>query len=269
MKLSREVNGKKISFTPLNSKTLELETTGVITEIKYSEDIHREITSITIADDYKITRYGEIKIPQEDRVVCYEINHILQIDKKKFLLLTHLRNKCSTYLLPSLGLLGLSSKAKALNLKTQTEIAHYCYNTYLINAYINPKNLAFLELVFRFSTHNTYKLLEECLIEHPRFIKIIDGYKKDDYVAFRMEIPEEYQSDVITFFKGLYSEFSPGLKAEIIRFHRANKKSRLHQILYKDPKLREFLEKELMATIPHTQELDSIPDRNQELIEIS
>ena len=268
MKLSREVNGKKITYTPLNSKTLELTTTGVITEICRSEDISREITSITIADTYRITKNGTVTIPFSDREVTYEINHILQIDKKTFLLLTHLRNKTTTYLLPSLGLLDLSSTAKTLNNKTQEEIRHYCYNTYLINAYINPRNLGLLELVYRFSTHNTYKIFEECLMNHRGFIKIIDGFRQDDYVSFSIEIPEKFHTDVITFLKGLYSELSNELKQEIIRFHRASRKSRLYQVLHKDPKLREFLEKELMATIPKTKELDSIPDRNEELLEV-
>ena len=266
MKLSREVNGRKITYTPLNSKTLELTTTGVITEICYSKDIEREITSITIAEDYKITKNGSITIPMSERDVVYEINHIIQTGPKIFLLLSELRNRTTTYLLPALGVLSLSEKAKKLDLKTQEELRRYCYNTYLINAYINPENLKLLELVFRFSTHNTYKILEECIMLHPRFIKITDGYKKDDYVSFSMEVPDEYQEDVLTFLKGMYSQFSDGLKREITRFHRASTKSRLYQILHKDPKLREFLEKELMATIPKTLELDSIPDRSLELL---
>lgn len=268
MKLCKEINGKKITLTPLNSKTIELTTTGVITEICYSEDFNREITSITIADEYRVTKHGAIVIPFSDRKVTYEINHIIQLDNKKFLLLTHLRNRTTTYLLPSLGLLQLSPQAKELDLKTREEIGHYCYSTYLINAYISAHNQKLMDLVYRFSTHSTYKLLESCLVEHPGYIRTLDKYSQDDYVVFRMEIPLEFQSEVTPFLKGQYSELSEDLKKLILKFHKATKKSRLYHILYKSPELKELLEKELMTILHPNKELDSIPDKSQEFISV-
>ncbi len=268
MKLVKEVNGKKIILTPMNSATLKLETTGVITEICYSNTIEKDILSITINEDYRITKYGGIKIPSEDRDVLYEINHIIQISAKEFLLLSELRNRTTTYLLPSLGYLPLTNKIQELNRATQQEISKYCINTYLINAYLTAEKLNLIELVYRFSNHSTYKLLEECLINHPGFIKTVDGYKKDDYVAFRLEIPLDFVNDVSIFLKGAYSELSPQLKTMIVKFHRAHKKTRLYQILYKKKELKEELEKDLGVKLSSLQELDSIPDRDHEFIEI-
>lgn len=268
MKLTKEVNGKKITFIPLSSATLKLETTGVVTDISYSEDISREIISITINEDYRITKYGAITIPSEDRNIVYEINYIIRTGDKEFLLLSHLRNRTSVYLLPALGVLELTPKTKELNLSTQKEISRYCYNTYLINAYINSENMGILDLVYRFSNHSTYKLFEDCLMKHSGFIKIVDSYKKDDYVSFKLEIPERFKSEVIPFLRGLYSELSKELKTKIIKFHKANKNSDLFKILFKSPKLREELEEKLGTTLDINQELGSIPNRQDEFIDI-
>ncbi len=267
MKLCKEINGKKIVLIPRNSKTLELQVTGTVADICYSEDLDRDITSITITDNYRITKHGSIKIPFQERDVLYEINHIFQVDKGKFLLLTHLKNKTSIYMLPALGLLNLTSDINKLDNATKQEISHYCHNTYLINAYINYKNKKLLNLVYRFSNHSTYKLLESCIIKHNGFIQVIDGYKKDEYVSFEIELPKKYWGDVDSFLKGRYSELSPDLKKEILKFHKATRKSKLYQVLHKDTRLKEFLEKTLAVKLSPEQELESIPDKSQEFLE--
>jgi len=268
MKLVREVNGRTITLTPLNSTTLELTTTGVVTDISYSNDLSREITSITIGDEYRITKYGTIKIPFADIVAIYDINFIRKVSAKKFLLLSHLRNRTTTYILPCLGILPVTKLNDDTTTETKFEISRYCQNTYLINAYIDSKNLKRLEIVFRFSNHSTYKRLESCLLDHPEFIKVNEGYKKDDYVSFVMGVPEDFQKDVIYFLRGQYSLFSEELKRRILQFHRAGKKSRLYKVLYKQPDLRTELEEALGTRLNPEQELDSVPDRQQEFIEL-
>ena len=268
MKLVKEVNGKKVILSPLNSSTLKLETEGVITEIEYSDTIEKDITSITINDFYRITKYGAFKIPFEDREVTYAINHINQVGEKEFTLCSELRNRTTLYILPALNTLPLTPKVKELNVSTQREMSRYCINTYLINAYLSTKKTTVLELVYRFSNHSTYKLLEECLMNHPGFIRAVDGYRQDDYVSFKIEIPKEHHIDTTTFLRGLYSELSSKLKTQILKFHRLGKKSRLYQVLYKQEELRHHLEEELGIELSPSLELDSIPDRNQEFIEL-
>lgn len=268
MKLVREVNGRTITLVPLNSTTLELTTTGVVTDISYSNDLSREITSITIGDEYRITKYGTIKIPFADRTVIYDINYIRKTNSKKFILLSHLRNRATTYILPCLDILSVTKLNSDIAVETKFEISRYCLNTYLINAYIDSKNPKRLELVFRFSSHSTYKQLENCLLDHPEFIKINEGYKKDDYVSFVLGVPEDFQKDVIYFLRGQYSSLSEELKKNILKFHRASKKSRLYKVLYKQADLRTELEEALGTRLNPEQELDSIPDRQQEFIEL-
>jgi len=268
MKLVKEVNGKKITLTPLNSSTLKLETEGVVTDIEYSDTLAKEITSITINDDYRVTRHGAFTIPFEDREVTYEINYIHQVNDQEFTLCSELRNRTTLYLLPALGLLPLTPAVKELNKTTQDEMKRYCINTYLINAYISNKRYSVLELVYRFSNHSTYKLLEECLMQHPGFIKAVDRYRYDDFVSFKIEIPKEHKIEVATFLRGLYSEFSSSLKVKILKFHKLGKHSKMYKVLYQKEDLRQYLEEDLGVKLAADSQLDSKPDTNQEFIEL-
>ena len=260
--------GKLLWLKPINSKSLQVSTNAPITKVEVTKDFNRDIKSFTIGDDYTIHVGDSITIPCDDcNKKTYEISTILRVEESKFILLTHLKNKTSLYLIPTLGKLELTTAASKLDPKTKDELTHYCQNTYLINAYL-VKETDYIDLLYRFSSHETYRLLEECLTGHPRLVKVIDGFKNKEYVIFRFNIPIDYLEDVKLFKKGKYSQMSKQLKRNIIKFHRLDSKSRLYQVLYKREELRKLLEEELNAKITESMELDSIPDPINEYLEV-
>jgi len=260
--------GKLLWLKPVNSNSLQVWTNSSVTNIEVTKDLNRDIKSFTIGENYTIHVGDSITIPCDDcNKKTYEVNTIIRLEENSFLLLTHLKNKTSLYILPVLDRLTLTAKASKLDYHTKQEITHYCANTYLINAYLG-KDGKTIDLLYRFSTHQTYRLLEECLLGHPRILKVVDGFKNKEYVIFRFNVPIDYVDDIELFRNGKYSQMSSRLKREIIKFHKFTSKSRVYQVLYKKEELRLLLERELAASISEDSELDSVPDPINEYLDI-
>jgi hypothetical protein len=262
--------GKKLYFTLMNSRTIEVSTDAPITKIEYTEGLDKKISKIFIGD-YCIKLLDKFKIPIEDQEysVTYEANSIVKVTDdssglSKFLLTSHERNKTSVFLLPVLPKLQLTKKLSQLTLPTKIEISKYCYNTYLINAYISQHNHGTLTLVYRFSNHQTYKLFEECMLGHTRLVKVSEGKSDFSYVLFEVQVETAFKEDVIRFLQGKYSQLSDALKSRILSFHNANKSSSLYGILHKTEAYRKFLSRDLNYPISEEMELGSKPDITKE-----
>lgn len=258
---------KNVSYRLVNSFTIEINSDFHIEEYKKDGDV----TKLVIKDE-EIKLKDSFKFRFDERDIEYDINKIVKVDDGTYLLQTDKRNRTTLYILPLLGFLNTCDVKKKFNKKTLEEISKYCYNTYLINAYIGGEGIDSLEgylyLKFRYSSHKTYQSVELLVTEHPLFVKIIDDRKSFIYIKLR--IPGEYMEDIRLFLKGKYSKLSKDLKRNIMNFHKLHQKSNLYQILYKkdeDCNYRKILEKELNTCLKGA-ELDDVPSLEENLIKI-
>lgn len=254
-----------ICYKICNSSTIEISTE------KYVEPIihNSEINELLIGNE-SLKLKQVFKFPIGNRIVPYEINHILRINDNKYLLKTELRNKTTQYLLPILEKLKLNkTTVKQLDKDTLEDISRYCNYSYLINAYLGGEETnrldGYLYLKMRFSPHEIYQIMEEAIVDtHPLFVKVID--LKDEYTYYKFKIPNEFKEDIYLFLEGKYSKFSSVLKNRITMFHSLKPESNLFQIITGGNSYREKLSKSLGYSIEG--ELDSIPEITNELIMI-
>lgn len=254
-----------ICFKICNSSTIELSTEF------YVEPVIRDFNIVELKiKNESIKLKQTFKFPLGDRILPYEINHITKIDNKTYLLHTEVRNKTTQYILPILEKINFQYSVKQqFSKEVLKDLEQYCKNTYLINAYLGgeTKNRldGYLYLKYRFSPHLIYQTLEQNLVnEHPLFVKIIDLGDTFTYIKFR--IPIEFMDDVDMILDGRYTKLNNKTKKKIIDFYSLSPKSNLFQILTGGDEYREQLSKEL--GFPISGELDSIPDINNELIQL-
>lgn len=245
-----------------NSTTIEVSSDNYILPVIEN----RKIVELKIKNESIKLGHG-FKFPIKDRKVTYEINYINKIDNKTYLLQTEKKNKTTQYILPILEKIEIPYNLKKdLEISVIRDLEAYCTDSYCINAYLGGTNLmtldGYLYLKYRFSPHVVYQSLEQCLMEHPLFIKIID--QKEEYTYYKFVIPKEYLPDLQIFLQGIYTELSPSLKHKITKFYNLRPESSLYQILTGGDKYREQLSKEFGCSI--TGELESIPDILHELI---
>lgn len=239
---------KEFSYEVINSRMIQitsLENTIIpymAPKIEWGKDIIAlEIGDIfmQLEDEFDMS---EISVLKHN----YKINHINCLDKNNYILLTHLRNRATLYLLPILD------GNKDL----------FLVDDYMINAYIS-ENLNYLNLLYRFNTNISYKKLELELIKHKNFISLSDENKS--FVMFKFKINDEFQEDVDYFLEGKYSLFSEKLKKRIQFFNKFDKKQRIIQTIFKDSELKNTWEKELNVRLTEDIELDSIPIKSEEI----
>lgn len=254
-----------ICYKICNSSTIELSSEH------YIEPIIKDFSIVELRiRDETIKLRQCYKFPLGDRILPYEVNYISKIDNKTYLLHTEIKNKTTQYLLPLLGKVEYPTNIKKTFTKEiLDDMQKYCKNTYLINAYLSgdsPERLeGYMYLKFRFSPHLVYQSLEETLsTSHPLFVSIQDFGDSYTYIKFR--IPVEFRNDLQKFLQGSYTQLSLKLKEAIVDFYSLSPKSNMHQILTGGKEYREQLSKELGALIEG--ELDSIPDINNELIQL-
>lgn len=236
-------SGNNFAYKVLDSRTIEIYSDILRVEKKLGcNDIEK-----VIIGEMEISTGTEIRLPKETIPSSYKIVAI-KAGKKGFVyLFTHLRNKTTEYLLPILD----GTKAQ------------FYYDSYLINAYIDP-NLMHLWLRYRYSRHEQYKSLEKFITTHPCYIKTMDiDYS---FVDYKFAIPSDFVEDVQTFLEGKYSKLSIGLKLNIGKFHSLKPRSRMLQILNKDVNLKNELEKHLGVSIGDV-DLDDKPDASLEFLE--
>jgi len=171
-------------------------------------------------------------------------------------------SKSKTYLLP------LLSEVLDLNLK----FLPYLINTYLFDENNEYENCIFILHEFNFKNPEFTKY-EHKLTNNELFVKHIDI---DDKVIYIFKFPEEYLNEYNCLLNSQYSKFGDDAKQLILRFwgevYSGNSAGvafllKIKQILYKDLKLKERLQKELGVTLDSNQELgDYVNPHNEVLI---
>lgn len=170
-------------------------------------------------------------------------------------------NKSKTYLLP------LLSEVLDFDIK----FLPYLLNTYMFDQNNEYENCFFILHEFNFKNPEFTKY-EYKLTNNPLFVKHIDI---DDKVIYVFKFPEEYLNEYNCLLNSQYSKFGDDAKQLILRFwgevYSGNSSGvnfllKVKQILYKDQKLKERLQKELNVVIDNEQELGDYVDPNNEII---
>lgn len=172
--------------------------------------------------------------------------------------------KSKTYILP------LLSEVLDLDIKFLPQLI----NTYMFDENNEYENCIFLLHEFNFKNPEFTKY-EHKLITNPLFIKHIDVGNKVVYV---FKFPEEYLNEYNCLLNSQYSKFGDDAKQLILRFwgevYSGNSSGvnfllKVKQILYKDSKLKERLQKDLNVVISNEQELGDYIDPHNEVLIIS
>ena len=246
--------GLNCMYKIVDCKTIELYFTNAHIKEVLDKDKIVEIATgnftLRIGDKFK---HSLESIPSD-----YEIKYISKFEKKGYnhcyFLDTHLGNRTTDYILPCLGIpreeLGFDKKLG--------------YNPYLVNAYLTDKPNE-IALLYRFSTHENYGILENNLSKSKQFVVISNKYPGFDLVI--MKILPNFVKDVELFKKGSYSKLSEELKKRIVQFHGLKEKDKIWQIIYKGDMLMKKIQKEFGVTTGII-ELDSIPNLVNEMIEV-
>lgn len=169
-------------------------------------------------------------------------------------------SKSKTYLLP------LLSEVLDLNIK----FLPYLINTYLFDENNEYENCIFILHEFNFKNPEFTKY-EHKLTNNSLFVKHIDI---DDKVVYIFKFPEEYLNEYNCLLNSQYSKFGDDAKQLILRFwgevYSGNSAGvafllKIKQILYKEIKLKERLQKELGVIINNNQELGDYVDPYNEV----
>ena len=169
-------------------------------------------------------------------------------------------SKSKTYLLP------LISELLDLDIK----FLPYLINTYLFDENNEYENCIFILHEFNFKNPEFTKY-EHKLTNNSLFVKHIDI---DDKVVYIFKFPEEYLNEYNCLLNSQYSKFGDDAKQLILRFwaevYSGNSAGvafllKIKQILYKDSKLKERLQKELGVTLDSNQELGDYVNPHNEI----
>lgn len=172
-------------------------------------------------------------------------------------------NKSKTYLLPLLSeIVGFDPK----------------YFGYLQNTYIGDETGKYkdcLLVLHDFSFRNPeFTAYEHNLIKNESFVDLVDI---DNKVLYIFKFPEEYMHEYNKFKEGKYGDFGIDAKELILDFftnvYSGNANAlpfllKTKQILFRDKKLREQLEKDLDVKISSTADLSDTPDLDSEIFNI-
>jgi hypothetical protein len=171
--------------------------------------------------------------------------------------------KSKTYLLP------LMSEVLDLNLK----FIPYLLNTYMFDDKNEFQNCIFILHEFNFKNPE-FTAYEHKLINNPLFVKHID---LDNKVVYVFKFPEEYLTEYYHLTNSNYSLFGNDAKQLILKFWGqvysgnslgVNFLLKVKNILYKDKKLKEKLEKDLGVKLDDNQELGDYVDLENETFKI-
>lgn len=244
--------GTIVYYKVVDAKTIEIYTDAHIVEKTENNQLIEISTgnfTLKIGDEFdqKLST-----IPSK-----YLIKYITKFEGKGYnyfySLATHLENRTTDYILPCLGItredLGYDKKLG--------------YNPYLVNAYLT-KEKDKLALLYRFSTHEKYGIIESSLIRSKQFVELDNGYKGFDLVI--MKILPKFEKDIDLFKMGSYSKLSKELKDSMVKFHGLKEKDNLWQIIFKGEALIKKIQKEFGMTT-EIAELESKPNLQLEIIQ--
>lgn len=236
-------------FFTINKKTsrlVEISTPFNIVE-NYKDN---SITSLQCGDT-TLNTDDYINIQIDGVNVKYKVRKINKNSEGNYTLISYCRNRTTSYLLPCLGI----SRQKLF------------LNSYFINAYLdidNSKSLngKFLYLAYRFIRGEKYRYFESLITKYPNYYKTIDV--SPNLVVYAFTIPKEHWEDMNKFKNAEYSKFSSKLKEKIRVFNGVE--SIQYKVVMQSPFYIEELEKFLGCKIPKGNELDSIPNMNDEIL---
>jgi len=168
-------------------------------------------------------------------------------------------NKSKTYLLPLLSELVTFEKK---------------FHKFIINTYIYLEDEKYencIGILHDFSFRNPeFTAYEHRLIKNELFMDLIDI---DGKVLYIFKFPDEYIHEYNCFKQGLFSRFGVDAKELILEYfhhiYKGNLKAtsfllKVHQVLFKDKKLKRQLENELDVYLDDNAELSDIPSRKEE-----
>lgn len=245
-------NNKTIKVKTLDSCRIEIIPDSYVEET-YGED--NQIISLNIGGGLNIAVGDNFVSELETFKIPYKVNFIERCGlAKRYVLISHKRNKSCTYLLPTLMM-------KNYTKSFFTGIDDLSNFGYLINCYI--KDNKFLNLQYRWCSNTSFRKMEMMFVDHPQYTLKCDN---EEFVLFQFRIPDEFLNDVNLFLTGKYSKFTNKLKEQIIKFHRFLPGHRVSQTLYKKKELKVFWEKELAMRLDDC-ELESKPIIKEELYE--
>jgi nitrogen regulatory protein PII-like uncharacterized protein len=178
-------------------------------------------------------------------------------------------NKSKTYLLPLLSEL----------IEFDFKFIDYLENTFMYEDSGKYKDHFFILHNYAF-TDPEFSRYESKLTDNELFVEYIDVGNK---VLYIYKFPEEYLHEYNCLAKGRYSAFGVDAKEKILEFWTAAFKNvntailvllKIKQILFKDKKLKQQIEKELSSEkhkiiLADAAELGSIPDEESETFELS
>lgn len=232
-----ESGSKQVMLEILNGNDIQVSTTNCSVDID-ANGIVREVVFNGVAS-YKLNE--KIAVDINGVKHSYNITRIKKISDTSFLISNTIPTKTRHFLLPTLG--GFNED--------------YSLNILLINCYLRMGVPNSLVLLYRFIPGTQFNLLDKYLKSHECFIALTNPTYTT--VAYELEIPQHYQSDVSVFLKGKYSQLSERLKKRILSFHRLSHYGETAKILYKSSELRKQLEIELGLPLVEGAELHSIP----------
>lgn len=232
----------------INAKTILLKITP---ETNIIRDKNNSIVKLETNVGVTIEIGDEIKHNFDTLLSEFIVKEIVESEKFKYYykLNSGIINKTYKYLLPSLFLAD-----------------KFTYNTMMINFYFLECYVSMftneLVLCYRYSKLNLYTKLQELLISHPKFTRLIhnNGY---DYYCFDVN-----KKDLNYFIQGKYSKLSQELKNNIKKFFKLKKNDVILQVIFKDKELKKQLELMYDIKLDDNLELDSKPD-DKDLIDLT
>jgi len=172
-------------------------------------------------------------------------------------------NKSRTYLLPLIApIIGIEEKFYDL-----------IENTFMFDNNNEYKDCFFIVQNFSFKNPE-FTAYEHRITNNDLFVKAIDI---KDKVIYIYKFPKEYTHEYYEFTESRYSTFLEDAKKQILKFWTVIKGKqisgasfilKIKQILYKDKKLREEIEKNLGVKIADEAELGNHVDLNMETINL-
>ena len=237
--ISKEIienSGKQVMLEILNGNDIQVSTHNCSVDIDANGVIKEVVFNGVVS--YKLKEKIAVDINSVKH--SYDITKIKKISDTSFLISHTIPTKTRHFLLPSLG--GFKED--------------YSLDTLLINCYLSKFNTSII-LLYRFIPGIQFNLLDKYLKNHECFVALTNPTYTT--IAYELEIPQHYQSDINVFLKGKYSQLGERLKKRILSFHRLSHYGETAKILYKSSELRKQLEIELGLPLVEGAELHSIP----------
>lgn len=175
-------------------------------------------------------------------------------------------NKSKTYLLPLLSEL----------IELDARFFNHLINTYIYDDSSTYKKGDHFYILHDFSFKNPeFTAYERKITNNQYFVDLIDI---DNKVLYIFKFPEDYKKEYDYFKEGKYSKFGTDAKNIILNFfgkvYSGNLNAvafllKVKQILFKDKKLKEQIEKDLKVILSTEAELTDIMDKDNETFKLS